>query len=96
MNELLKVKEIKDLTDDYNKCDFYLNNLNNRNINYLNEAINFANKKYKEFCIRDTEVALMNTNFIPTNLDDLSQTKQNLVAIKKMIGEVISKKGYEE
>ena len=34
----------------------------------------------------------MNTNFIPTNLDDLSQTKQNLVAIKKMISEIISKK----
>lgn len=92
MNELLKAKEIKDLTDDYNKCDFYLNNLNNGNINYLNEAIDFSNKKYKEFCINDTEIALMNTNFIPTNLDDLSQTKQNLVAIKKMISEIISKK----
>ena len=29
MNELLKEKEIKDLTDDYEKCDYYLINLKN-------------------------------------------------------------------
>ena len=95
MNELLKIKEIKeikDLTDDSNKCDFYLNNLNNGNISYLKDAIDFSNKKYQEFCIKDSEVAIMNTNFIPTNLDDLSQTIQNLIAIKKMITEIIYKK----
>lgn len=92
MDELLKVKEIKDLTDDYNKCDFYLNNLNNGNIGYLKDAIDFSNRKYQEFCIKDTEVALMNTNLIPTNLDNLSQTKQNLNALKRMISEIICKK----
>ena len=96
MDENIQVKEIKDLIDDYNKCDFYLNNLKNGNIHYLNEAIAFANKKYKEFCFKDTEVALKNTNFIPTNLDELSQTKQNLIAINKMIDEVLLKKINEE
>lgn len=95
MNDILKVKEIKDLTDDYNKCDFYLNNLNNGNIAYLKDAINFSNQKYQEFCIKDTEVALMNTNFVPTNLDSLSQTKQNLIAIKNMISEIIYKKEHK-
>ena len=92
MNEVLKLKEINDLKNDYSKCDFYLNHLNSGNINYLNESIDFSNKKYKEFCIKDAEVALMNTNFIPTNLDNLSQTKQNLIAIKTMISEIIYKK----
>ncbi len=95
MNDILKVKEIKDLADDYNKCDFYLNNLNNGNIVYLKDAINFSNQKYQEFCIKDTEVALMNTNFVPTNLDSLSQTKQNLIAIKNMISEIIYKKEHK-
>ena len=96
MNEFLKVKEIKDLTDDYNKCDYYINNLNNGNIACLNDAINFSNKKYKEFYIKDNEIALMNTNFIPTNLDNISQTIQNLIAIKNMISGIISKKIGEE
>ena len=46
MNELLKEKEIKDLNDDYKKCDYYLNNLKNGNIDCLDDAINFSNKKY--------------------------------------------------
>ena len=96
MNENIKVKEIKDLIDDLKKCDYYLNSLNNGHINYLNEAIAFSNKKYKEFYFKDTEVALMNTNFIPTNLDELSQTKQNLIAIKKIIDEILLKKTEEE
>lgn len=95
MNDILKEKEIADLTNDYNKCDFYLNNLNNGNIAYLKDAINFSNQKYQEFCIKDTEVALMNTNFIPTNLDSLSQTKQNLIAIKNMISEILHKKEHK-
>ncbi len=96
MNKIVKSKKIKDLTDDYNKCNFYLNNLNNGNNNYLYEAIDFSNKKYKEFCFKDAEVALLNTNFIPTNLDELSQTKQNLIAIKKMIAEILLKELNEE
>lgn len=91
MNESLKAKEIKELIDDYNKCDFYLQNLNNGNIIYLNEAIEFSNRKYKEFVVKNKEVALMNTSLFPTNLDSLSQTKQNLVAIEKMIDEIIIK-----
>lgn len=92
MNEILKEKEMKDLTDDYKKCDYYLNNLKNGNINCLADAINFSNKKYAEFYIKDSEVALMNTNLIPTNLDNVSQTIQNLNALKKMIDEIIIKK----
>ena len=96
MNEFLKVKEIKDLKDDYDKCDYYINSLNNGNIACLNDAIKFSNKKYKGFYIKDNEIALMNTNFIPTNLDNVSQTIQNLKAIKNMISEIISKKVGEE
>ena len=96
MNEFLKVKEIKDLKDDYDKCDYYINSLNNGNITCLNDAINFSNKKYREFYIKDTEISLMNTNFIPTNLDNVSQTIQNLIAIKNMINGKISKKIDEE
>ena len=55
MNELLKEKEIKDLTDDYEKCDYYLINLKNGNVNCLNDAIDFSNKKYAEFCIQLTK-----------------------------------------
>lgn len=95
MNGLLKEKEIKDLTDDYKKCDYYLNNLKNGNIDCLDDAINFSNKKYVEFCIKDSEVALMNTNLIPTNLDNISQTIQNLNALKKMIDEIIIKKSND-
>ncbi len=96
MNELLKEKEIKDLNDDYKKCDYYLNNLKNGNIDCLDDAINFSNKKYVEFCIKDSEVALMNTNLIPTNLDNISQIIQNLNALKKMINEIICKKLIKE
>lgn len=92
MNEILKEKEMKDLADDYKKCDYYLNNLKNGNIACLDDAINFSNKKYAEFCIKDSEIALMNTNLIPTNLDNISQTIQNLNALKKMIDEIIIKK----
>lgn len=95
MNEILEVKEIKELRDDYNKCDYYLNELNNGNINFLKEAIDFSNKKYKEFSIKDTDIAVINTNPIPTNLDDITQTKVNLKALQKMIIEIISKKTYE-
>lgn len=95
MNEFLEVKEIKELRDDYNKCDYYLNELNNRDINFLKEAIDFSNKKYKEFSIKDTDIAVINTNPIPTNLDDITQTKVNLKALQKMIIEIISKKTYE-
>lgn len=96
MNELLKEKEIKDLTDDYEKCDYYLINLKNGNVNCLNDAIDFSNKKYAEFCIKDSEIALLNTNPIPTNLDNVSQTIQNLIALKKMIDEIICKKVEKE
>lgn len=92
MNEILKEKEMKDLTDDYKKCDYYLNNFKNGNIACLDDAINFSNKKYAEFCIKDFEIALMNTNLIPTNLGNISQTIQNLNALKKMIDEIIIKK----
>lgn len=95
MNEILEVKEIKELGDDYNKCDYYLNELNNGNINFLKEAIDFSNKKYKEFSIKDTDIAVINSNLIPTNLDDITQTKVNLKALQKMIIEIISKKTYE-
>lgn len=92
MNNILNQKELEDLVNDYNKCNDYLINLNNGNINCLNEAIDFSNRKYSEFSIKDTEVVLMNTNFMPTGLDNISQTIQNLVAIKKMISEIIYKK----
>lgn len=95
MNELLKKKEIKDLADDYKKCDYYLNNLKNGNIECLDDAINFSNNKYVEFCIKDSEIALLNTNPIPTNLDNISQTIQNLRALKKMIDEIIIKKSND-
>lgn len=95
MNEFLEVKEIKELRDDYNKCDYYLNELNNGDINFLKEAIDFSNKKYKEFSIKDTDIVVINTNPIPTNLDDITQTKVNLKALQKMIIEIISKKTYE-
>ena len=96
MNELLKKMEMKNLIDDYNKCDYYLNELSNKNINCLKEAIDFSDKKYAEICIKDSEVALINTNPIPSNLDNLSQTIQNLTALKKMINEIISKKLNKE
>ena len=38
----------------------------------------------------------MNTNLIPTNLDNISQTIQNLNALKKMINEIICKKLIKE
>lgn len=69
-----------------------MNSLYNGNIDSLKDAIDFSNRKYKEFCIKDTEFALMNTNLILTNLDNLTQTKQNLNALKRMISEIICKK----
>ena len=92
MDELLKAKEIKDLIDDYKKCDYYLSDLKDGNIGCLNDAIIFSKNKYAEFYIKYSEVTLMNTNFAPTNLDDVSQTIQNLNALKKMINEIIIKK----
>jgi hypothetical protein len=91
MNELLKEIENKNLIDDYNKCDYYLNKLNNGDISCLEDAIAFSNKKYAEFCIKDSEVALMNTNPISTNLDNISQIIINLMALKKMIIEYSKK-----
>lgn len=91
MKKLLKEKAVMDLIVDCNKYDYYLNYLNKEKTNYLNDAIDFSNKKYAEFCIKDFEVALMNTNPIPTNLDNVSQVIQNLTALKKMIGEIIKK-----
>lgn len=96
MSKILKEKEIKDLLDDYNKCDYYITKLNNGNINYLNDAINFSNKKYLEFYTKEKEITIINTNFIPTNLDNISQTIENLTAIKRMISETILKKSNEE
>ena len=96
MSKTLKEKEIKDLLDDYNKCDYYITKLNNGNINHLNDAINFSNKKYLEFYTKEKEITIINTNFIPTNLDNISQTIENLTAIKRMISETILKKSNEE
>ena len=96
MSKILKEKEIKDLLDDYNKCDYYITKLNNGNINYLNDAINFSNKKYLEFYTKEKEITIINTNFIPTNLDNISQTIENLTAIKRMMSETILKKSNEE
>ena len=92
MNEVLETKEIKDLMDDYNKCDYYINKLNNSNINYLSEAIDYSNKKYQELYTKDLLIAEANTNHFPTNLDSVSQTIKNLIAIKNMITEIIDKK----
>lgn len=92
MNELLKVKEIKDLTDDYNKCDYYLNELNRGNIKCLREAILFSEKKYNELLVKDCVITLANKNPFPSKLDNVSQTKINLNALKKIISEIILKK----
>ena len=92
MKEISKEIEAKKLVDDYNKCEYYLDNLKNGNTECLVDAINFSNNKYVEFCIKDSEVALLNTNPIPTSLDSVSQTIQNLRALEKMIDEIIIKK----
>ena len=96
MNELIKKIEINKLRDDYDKCDYYLKELNCGNISCLNEAIGFSEQKYKEFCLKDSEVVLLNTNFIPTNLNIMLQTENNLIALKKMINEIIIKKIEKE
>ena len=64
MNEVLKLKEINDLKNDYAKCDFYLNHLNSGNINYLNESIDFSNKKFAIF-----------TFYILSSFKDFSKTQ---------------------
>ena len=92
MNEVLEAKEIKDLIDDYNKCDYYINKLNNGNINCLSDAIDYSDKKYQELYTKDILIAEANTNHFPTNLDSVSQTIKNLIAIKNMITEIIAKK----
>ena len=96
MNELIKKIEINKLRDDYNKCDYYLNELNCGNISHLNEVIRFSEQKYQEFCLKDSEVVLLNTNFISTDLNIILQTKKNLIALKKMINEIIIKKFEKE
>ena len=92
MNGILENKEIVDLIDDYKNCEHYLLELNNGNVRYLNEAINFVNSKYVEFFIKESVITLMNTNFIPSDLDNLSQTIKNINAIKKIIIGIIYKK----
>ena len=96
MKDFLKGIEVKKLVDDYNKCDYYLDNLTNGNINYLEDAIIFSEKTYDEFCIKDPEITAMNTNPFTTNLDKVSQTIQNLIALKKMITEHLQKNTRKE
>lgn len=49
MKYFLKGIEVKKLVDDYNKCDYYLDNLSNGNINYLEDAITFSEKHMLNF-----------------------------------------------
>lgn len=66
--------------------------LKEKEIKDLADVISFSNSKYVEFCIKDSEVALLNTNPISMNLDSISQTIQNLSALEKMIDELIIKR----
>ena len=92
MNEVLNEIEIKNLTADYQKCDYYLDNLTKGNISYLNEAINYSSNKYQEYLIKETFIAFINSDLKPSNLDVVSNTIKNLNALKKMISEMIMKK----
>ena len=85
MNDISKIKEVDDLIKDYNECDKYIYSLKNKNIKILNEAIKFSNNKYLEYYLKDDIITVLNTNFINSNLDDISQTICNLEAIKRMI-----------